>query len=342
MSLTVGLLYNLGKYDPLEEGEPPDARAELDSEETVLAIGEAIRSAGHSVVYIEAKPTALEVLRQVPIDIAFNIAEGLRGNSRESQIPAVLEMLGIPYTGSNILTLAICLDKPTTKKILAQAGIPTPKFAVVHPGQLWNPGDIPAPYFVKPACEGSSIGIGPQSLCPDVAAARAQIEYIHAAYRQPALVEEFIDGREFTVGILGNQDYCFLPIREISFDHCPPEHGSIYSYQYKQEWDKEEYFPCPANLTDWEAARIKEVALAAYRELNCYDVGRVDVRLGRDGIPYVLEVNPLPGLAPGYSDLPQAASVAGFTYNQLVLTILGNAVERYGLQAALMRGARTA
>lgn len=331
MGLTVGLLYNLGKCDPPEEGEPPDIHAELDGETTIVGIAEALRWGGHEVVFIEGDEDAWDALRRTHIDIAFNICEGLRGASRESHIPAMLEMLGIPYTGSNVLTLALALDKAMAKRVFQQANIPTPRFAAFSPGEEVSSRGLRFPLFVKPACEGSSMGVSPASLVRDEAELVRQVNYITRSYKQPALVEEFLAGREFTVGIIGNDQLELLPIREIRFDHCPAEHGPIYSYQYKTEWDKEEYFPCPADVSPELAARIRAVAVAAFRALGCRDIGRVDIRLDADDAPNVIEVNPLPGLAPGFSDLPQAATAAGITYNELINRILDAAIQRCGL-----------
>ena len=328
---TVGLLYNLGKYDPPEEGEPPDIHAELDGEGTVMAIAEALRWGGHEVVFIEGNEDAYQKLREAKMDIAFNICEGHRGESRESQIPAILEMLGIPYTGSGVLTLALSLDKPMAKKVFAYHGVPTPRFRVFDTGDEITSEGLRFPLFVKPAHEGSSMGVSPSSVVRDETELRQQVDYVRRFYRQAALVEEFLDGREFTVGILGNRDPYVFPIREIKFNKVPAEHGCVYSRQFKVEWDDEEYYACPAPVTDEEAAAIRDVALRAYKALNCYDVGRVDVRFDRDGVPNVLEINPLPGLTPGFSDLCKVAEAAGMSYEYLVCAILDTALERYGL-----------
>ena len=329
MSLTVGLMYNLGKNDPPEEGEPPDVHAELDGEGTVLAVAEALGWAGHEVVMIEGNGSALDRLRETRIDIAFNMCEGLKGECRESQIPALLEMLGIPYTGSNALTLALSLDKPMAKKIFTYHGVSTPKFLSLPVGAEVTPGDLRFPLFVKPAREGSSIGVSPKSLCRNLPEFRDQVHEIHKWYRQEALVEEFISGREFTVGILGNHDHYVFPIMEINFEHCPTEHGQIYSYQFKKEWDADQYYLCPAPVSPQLAELLSCTALAAFKSLNCHDVGRVDIRLAEDGTPHVLEINPLPGLTPEFSDLPRVAAAAGMSYNELVNGILDAALERY-------------
>lgn len=331
MALTIGLLFNLGKGDPPEEGEPPDAHAELDAEHTIAAVAGALRWAGHQVVLIEGDQRVGEKLKEQPLDIAFNMCEGIRGESRESQVPALLEMLGIPYTGSSVLSLAVSLDKPTAKKLLAYHGVPTPRFRVVPPGRRADLRGLRFPLFVKPAHEGSSMGITPDSVCRDRASLDEQVGRVHRLYRQDALVEEFIDGREFTVGVIGNVDPLVLPIMEINFQLCPPEHGSVYSYQFKTEWDADDYYLCPAPVSDELAARLRRTALDAYRALECRDLGRVDIRLGRDGTPQVLEVNPLPGLTPAFSDLPRAAQAAGICYEELVNLILEAALTRYGL-----------
>ncbi|MGE5591785.1 MAG: D-alanine--D-alanine ligase family protein, partial [Bacillota bacterium] len=223
MALTVGLLYNLGKGEPPEDGDPPDAHAELDGEHTVAAVAEALRWAGHHVVPIEASSSVWEKLQAQPLDIAFNMTEGVGGGSRESQVPAILEMLGIPYTGSNVLTLAVSLDKPTSKKLFAYHGVPTPRFRVVPPGGRTDLRGLRFPLFVKPAHEGSSMGISPESVCRDRRSLDDQVAHVHRYYRQEALVEEFLEGREFTVGLVGNEEPLVFPIMEINFDLCPPE-----------------------------------------------------------------------------------------------------------------------
>ena len=327
----VGLVFNLKKDLVADEDDPPDAQAELDGETTVLAIAQSLRRAGHEVILIDGDERAWEKLSHKNIDIVFNISEGLRGESRESQIPALLEMLGIPYTGSGVLTLAVTLDKPTTKKILAYHGLPTPRFVVVPPGQEPDDTGLRYPLFVKPAHEGSSMGVSPSSKVTNAAELKREVEKIHQLYRQEALVEEYLPGREFTVGILGNESPTIFPIMEINFSQCPPEHNNVYSRQFKVEWDDERFFLCPAPLTLAEEEKIKDLALKAFRVLGCRDVARIDLRLDQEGNPYVLEINPLPGLAPGYSDLPRAAAVAGVSFDELVQGILDHALDRYGL-----------
>lgn len=330
MALTVGLMYNLGKNDPPAEGEPPDANAEFDSETTVVAIAGAIAAAGHSVVRIEGDEDAYGHLRRIRPDIVFNICEGRRGGSRESQIPAILEMLGIPYTGSGILPMAVSLDKAAAKKMFQYHGVSTPAFRAFAPGDPVEWTGLRFPLFVKPANEGSSMGIAPQSKVNTPVELTERVLYIHQAYRQTALVEEFIDGREFTVGMVGNGQMTIFPIMEILFDQVPSEHGNIYSYHFKQKWGEDwSYYRCPAALDEPMESAIKQAAVGAVRALGVCDVARVDLRLGPDGVPYVLEVNPLPGLSPGYSDMVRQAERGGWSYNDLVQGILQTALARY-------------
>lgn len=331
MGLDVALMFNLGKYDPPQEGEPPDANAELDSERTVMAVAEALRAGGHRVTLIEGNLEAYPALRRSRTDMVFNICEGVQGESRESQVPAMLEMLGIPYTGSGPLALALSLDKPTAKKVFAYHGVASPRFRSFEPGEAVDTAGLRFPLFVKPAREGSSMGISPQSRVENPAELVERVHYIHRLYHQAALVEEFLVGREFTVGLVGNHDLTVFPVMEINYDPVPEYNGRIYDYQFKQEWDDWRFFHCPAPISRELEAQLKETAVAAWRSLGCVDVGRVDLRLDADGVPNALEVNPLPGLSPGYSDLCRLADIEGMGYTALVNRIINAAIERYGL-----------
>jgi D-alanine-D-alanine ligase len=323
----VGVMYNL-KGAPPEEGEPPDLGAESDSESTVAAVALALRAYGHEVQLIEGNDTAYLKLLSNRLDIVFNMCEGLRGESRESHIPSMLEMLGIPYTGSGVLTLALTLDKPLTKKVLAYHGIPTPKFRVFGSAGDINVEGLEFPLFLKPAHEGSSMGVSSNSLCRDVGEVTAEAPKLIALYRQPVLVEEYLPGREFTVGILGNRNPIIFPIMEINFDAIPPDHARVYSRQFKTDWSDEVYYMCPAPVSPELEAQLKDTALSTYRALDCRDLARVDLRLDRNGVPNVMEVNPLPGLAPGFSDYPRIAEKGGWSYTDLVNGILECALRR--------------
>jgi D-alanine-D-alanine ligase len=323
----VGVMYNL-KGAPPEEGEPPDLGAELDSESTVAAVALALRANGHEVQMIEGNDTAYLKLLSNRLDIVFNMCEGLRGESRESHIPSMLEMLGIPYTGSGVLTLALTLDKPLTKKVLAYHGIPTPGFRVFASADEIDVSGLEFPLFVKPAHEGSSMGVSSNSYCRDIHELTREIGRLLTLYRQPVLVEEFLPGREFTVGILGNRNPVIFPVMEINFDAIPDDHARVYSRQFKTDWSDEVYYMCPAPVTADLEASLKDTALRTYRALDCRDLARVDLRLDRNGVPNVMEVNPLPGLAPGFSDYPRIAEKGGWSYTDLVNGILECALRR--------------
>ncbi|MEM1570496.1 MAG: ATP-grasp domain-containing protein [Candidatus Bathyarchaeia archaeon] len=337
MVLRVGLTYNLRREAP--PGLPEDFYAEFDEETTVSAIAEALERGGCDVTRIEADEEAYIKLKTLKPDIVFNIAEGLRGESRESHIPTMLEMLNIPYTGSGPSTLAIALNKALTNRILKASGIPSTNFQVFEKANDKLRKNLKFPLIVKPLAEGSSKGIRNDSLVKDEVSLRKKVSWIMEMYKQPALVEEFLPGREFTVGLIGNENPVVLPIVEILVDKLPNGANPIYSYEAKWVWDTPskplDIFQCPANISKGLEEKIKHIAVKTFKVLNCRDVCRIDMRLDENGIPHVLEVNPLPGLIPdprAHSCLPEAARAAGFTYDQLICTILWQALKRYNMQ----------
>ncbi|MEM2110602.1 MAG: ATP-grasp domain-containing protein [Candidatus Bathyarchaeia archaeon] len=339
MNLRVGLTYNLKGQPRIDEGLPEDFDAEFDDEETVDAIAEALEIGGCHVIKIEADEEAYNKLRKSKLDIVFNIAEGIRGESRESHIPAILEMLGIPYTGSGPLTLAVALDKALTHQVLSVNGVPSPSFQVFTEADGKIDKDIMFPLVVKPLAEGSSKGIRNSSLVKDEQSLRKQAKWVIETYKQPAIAEEFLPGREFTVGLIGNGEPQVLPIVEILLDKLPREASPLYSYEAKWVWDVPEkplnIFHCPAKISNELENEIKNIAIKAFKVLNCRDLCRMDIRLDKNNKPRVLEVNPLPGLIPdpdAHSCLPEAARAAGFTYEQLICTILWQALKRYDMQ----------
>jgi D-alanine-D-alanine ligase len=316
-----------------------DTYAEWDTEETILAVKTALELK-HEVTLIEANEESYLKLLCARPDIVFNIAEGFRGPSREAQIPAMLEMLGIPYTGSDPITLGICLDKSRAKEILAYYRIPTPPFAVIDSiDQLSNFDDF-LPCIVKPLHEGSSKGIFNSSVVHTNEQLRRQAGRVFFEYEEPAIVEKFLSGREFTIGILGNgSDLQVLPIVEIRFDSLPDGVNHIYSYEAKWIWDSLDnpldVHECPAKIPAKLQREIETICRDTYRVLRCRDWCRIDIRLDEDGRPYVLEVNPLPGILPNpneHSCFPQAARAAGMDYLTMVNTVLEAGIKRYGLQ----------
>jgi len=339
MTLKVGLTYNLKRQVRPDEGLPEDFYIEFDDEETVAAIADALKKGGCRVTKIEADEKAYGKLRRLKPDIVFNIAEGLRGESRESHIPVLLEMLGIPYTGSGPLTLAIALDKALTHRLLSMNGVPSPDFQVFKKADQKLAKKCRFPLVVKPLAEGSSKGVRSSSLVRDMESLRKQVSWVIDTYSQPAIVESFLPGREFTVGLVGNSEPTVFPIVEILLDQLPKGASPLYSYEAKWIWDVPErpldIFRCPADASPELGKEIRRIAAKTFKVLNCRDLCRIDMRLDEKGVPHVLEVNPLPGLIPdpdAHSCLPEAASVAGFSYDELVCTVLWQALKRYNMQ----------
>src|SRR6266513_6053212 len=317
-----------------------DEFAEWDSPVTIAAVETALSKLG-KVVRLEATEEFPERLRTIRPDIVFNIAEGFHGVNRESHVPAICEFFGIPYSGSDPFTLTLCLDKAKTKETLAIHGIPTPRFAVVeHVGDLQErTADLKLPLFIKPVHEGSSKGITDGNLCWDRDHLLRQTKFLLENYRQPVLVEEYLPGKEFTCGVLGNGDEAtVLPIVGMNFESLPKGALPIYSYDAKFVWDGPEspidIFQCPARITSELHASIERVTLDAFRVLGCRDWARIDVRLDAAGNPNVLEVNPLPGILPDPADnscLPKAARAAGIGYEELIQSCLKYAAARQGV-----------
>ncbi|MBM4308919.1 MAG: ATP-grasp domain-containing protein, partial [Deltaproteobacteria bacterium] len=249
---------------------------------------------------------------------------------RESHIPALLEFLNIPYTGSDPLTLALTLDKSMAKKVVQSEAIPTPGFKKVERMEDLNGLNLRYPLFVKLCYEGSSKGVRLDSKISNPATLGERVKWLLETYGTPVLVEEFVSGPEFTVGVLGNSDPIVLGVMQIEIKGSSPDEA-IYSLEVKREWEEKVCYHCPPPIPGDLLKRIEEVALRAYRALDCRDVSRVDIRVGRDGVPYFLEVNPLPGLSPVYGDLPIMARRMGWEYSRLIRTIFHHALERYGL-----------
>lgn len=315
-----------------------DAFAEWDTIETIHAVRDAL-SLRHTVTLIEANDDSFVSLRTMKPDIVFNIAEGRYGASREAQIPAILDMLNIPYTGSDPLTLGICLDKSRAKEILSYYGIPTPRFTVISSLSELQTLNFPVPAMVKPLFEGSSKGIFDSSLVHTDADLKKQVQNVIEQYEEPALVEEFLPGREFTVAMLGNgNDVKVLPIVEIKFDSLPDGVNPIYSYEAKWIWDQSsnplEIFECPAKIDEKLQFEIDEICKKTYNTLRCKDWSRIDVRLDKNSKPGIIEINPLPGILPKIEDnscYPKAARMAGLNYQEMLNAVLDAACKRYEL-----------
>ncbi len=319
--IRVGFTYNV------KRSHDGDDEAEWDPPETIIAIANALARQGHIVVHLEATPDLPRVLAEADVDLIFNIAEGVEGRNREAQVPALCELLGIPYTGSDSATLAIALDKALGKKVLMQHDILTPKFQLMESARERLSSDMKFPLIVKPNAEGSSKGIDSTNVVDNEEDLRTAVKLCVEKYRQPALVEEYIAGREFTVGLLGDKRPRVLPPMEICFK-ATDNNRPVYDYGVKQEWEKHVYYECPAKLTESELKAMEKIARATFWALDCRDVARVDMRMDAEGRIYVLEVNPLPGLTPDYSDLVLIAKAIGMEYDTLIAEIMVGGLRR--------------
>lgn len=315
-----------------------DEYAEWDTWETIHAVRDVLMEY-HDVHLIEANKDSFEKLRMLNPDLVFNIAEGMHGISREAQIPAILDMLRIPYTGSDPLTLATSLDKARTKEILSYHKIPTAGFKVVRTLNELDSLSFYYPLFVKPNGEGSSKGIFNSSLVNSPDELRIAVSKIINDYGQPALVEEYLNGREFTVALLGNgESLRVLPIVEINFAGLPEHLAPVYSFEAKWIFDTNDnpldIFTCPAKIDSELQNKIESICKKTYSVLNCKDWARIDVRLDANGTPNIIEINPLPGILPKPEDnscFPKAARAAGLTYSDLINSVAYYGAQRYGL-----------
>jgi len=336
--LRAGITFNLKKNI---HSEIPDAEAEFDDMDTIRALQTALETAGYAVTLYEATEELPVRISQNRPDIVFNIAEGRKGRGREAQVPAILNFLDIPFTGSDETTLCVAMDKALTKRLVASCGVDTPNYELIRSGasmpdigSLPDTGSFPDtglawPVIVKPNSEGSSKGINDFSVVNDSAALRRVLTEKMGVYREDILVEEYISGREFTVGILGNGDNLrVFPPMEILFND--KAHG-IYSREVKKNFRHYVTYECPANIGAGTMREIESMAETVYRALECRDFGRIDFRLSPQGRPYFIEINPLPGLAPGYSDFPMIAEFCGMDYAALIRNIMDIALTRYGL-----------
>lgn len=330
MRLRVGVTYNLKKDFAHSENQPVDSLEEFDAEETIDAMKAVLEGEGHEVIKLGGGPGLIDRLKQTALDIVFNIAEGFQGRNREAHIPALLEFMNIPYTGSDPLTLSVTLDKSMAKRIVMSEAIPTPRFRKVRGLEDLHRLDLSYPLFVKLCDEGSSKGVRLNSRVGDRNALEERVGWLLKTYGPPVLVEEFVSGPEFTVGVLGNAHPEVLGVMQVEIKGVPLDQA-IYSLEIKREWEKRVVYHCPARIDQALLQQIEEVAVRAYQVLDCRDVSRVDIRVGKDGIPYFLEINPLPGLSPVYGDLPIMARGMGWTYERLVKTIFHHALSRYGL-----------
>lgn len=335
--LRVGFTFNVKRVTPIEGVE--ESEAEYDSPKTIAAIREAIESFGHEVIELEATPELPTRLVAAAPDVVFNMAEGVLGRNRESQVPALLELLGIPYTGSDPAALAMALDKELAKRLVADVGVATPPWFLAHSARERVPKGFPFPAIVKPVTEGSSKGVVPKSVVENEAEARAVARELIERYKQPALVEAYLPGREFTVGLLGERTPRVLPPMEIVFLDKRNKRP-VYAFEHKQDWSKELRYDTPAKVDARLGRELARAAVACFHALGCRDVARVDLRLDAEGRVNFVELNPLPGLSPGWSDLCLIAASANLDYRALIGRILAPAIRRFRAAASRASAAR--
>lgn len=325
--MKIALTYDL-RSEYLALGWSEEDAAEFDSERTIAAIETSLRELGHETVRVGRCVTLAKRLAEGERwDLVFNLCEGVAGRGREAQVPALLECFDIPYTFCDPLTACLTLDKGMAKRVVRDAGLPTADFLVVE--QL---GDLQAlrmnfPLFAKPIAEGTGKGVDEHSICRDRAALESTCRSLLERYRQPALIEEFLPGREATVGIVGTgAEARVLGVLETRV--IDPTRASVYSYENKEHWEGRVALSLvePGPFRD-EAARV---ALECYRVLGCRDASRLDVRTDARGRVNFIEANPLAGMNPGHSDLPILNEMAGHSYRELVAAIVQSAAQRVG------------
>lgn len=328
----IGITYDL-RSQYLAEGYGEEETAEFDHEDTIAAIDGALRSHGHTTDRIgNARQLAARLVAGDRWDLVFNIAEGLRGVGREAQVPALLDIYGVPYTFSDPLVMSLTLHKGLTKRVVRDAGVPTADFVVVETLADLD-GFRPAPpYFVKPVAEGTGKGITGRSHVTrreDLAPLCAELL---ETFAQPVLVERFLPGREFTIGILGT-GAAAETIGTMEVLLLATAHGGVYSYETKEDWEGRVAYELRRPADDPVVAEAERVALAAWRVLRCRDGGRLDIRCDESGAPQFIEVNPLAGLRPGHSDLVFLCDKAGLAYRDLIDRIVRSAAARVGIRS---------
>jgi D-alanine-D-alanine ligase and related ATP-grasp enzymes len=321
------MTYDL-REDYLVQGYGEEETAEFDAPETIAAIESVLKARGFTPERIgDIRKLAARLVAGERWDLVFNIAEGLHGIGREAQVPALLDAYSLLYTFSDPLTLALTLDKAMAKRVIRDHGIPTAPFAVVETEADLGHVAVPFPLFVKPLAEGTGKGIGAQSYVASRTELAQVCTALLARFRQPVLVEAYLPGREFTVGITGNgENTCVIGVMEV----CLHAHAETWGYTYENKARFEDRVAYRL-VDDAEALEAAEVALAAWRALRCRDGGRVDLRSDASGKPHFLELNPLPGLHPAHSDLVILARLAGIDYDALLKRIIDAALLRHSL-----------
>lgn len=322
--MLLGLTYDL-RSEYLAAGYTEEETAEFDRPDTIEAIEGALRELGHATDRIGNAPQLVQRLAAGDRwDLVFNIAEGLRGVAREAQVPALLDVYEIPYTFSDPLVMALTLHKGLTKRVVASAGIPTPPFAEVPDAAAVGDVHLPLPLFAKPVAEGTGKGVDARSVVRNAADLADVCERLLERFRQPVLLEAFLPGREFTVGVVGTGPAAQV-LGTLEVVLRPTAEADVYSYENKERCEDLVEYRLGSAGADPMVREAERVALAAWRVLGCRDGGRVDLRADASGQPHFLEVNPLAGLHPEHSDLPILATALGMPYVDLIGRIVESA-----------------
>lgn len=323
--MRIGFVFDL-REEYLAAGYPEEQAAEFDTAETIEQIASAIERDGHEVTCVgNGRALAAALVAGQRWDLIVSIAEGLKGRNREGQVPSLCELFDQPYAFSDALTLSATLDKGIAKRLVRDAGVPTAPFAVLQSAAEARSVDLGWPAFVKPIAEGTGKGCGPDSKVANAKALEASAAKLIAAFHQPVIVEPYLPGREFTVGLIGTgAEAEIIGVMEVHF--LKRGEDETYGFGMKHDWEGKVDYSMPA---DKVVKRAGEVALAAYRALECRDIGRVDLRCNAREEPLFLEVNPLPGLKPDYGDYPILAKNAGVPYDTLIHRILKSAASRW-------------
>ena len=327
--MKIGLTFNLKE----DLGCDNEFHEEFDSEETIEAISKVFKDLGHQVVRLGASIKTVDLIKKNKIDFVFNIAEGYNGRSRESQIPSLLEMLKIPYSGSDPVTLGLALDKVLAKKIMKAGGIPTPKYNVIDNLEEVKVSDLGLKYplITKPAWEGSSKGIYNDSKVENFHELERSLIFLFDKYpNHPLVIEEYIKGKEITVGVIGNNNPSILGMMEIGLKN-DFSYDFFYSLEIKRDWERLVGYKVPPDIEDSVKDKLSMYSLLTFREFGCRDIARVDFRISEENEIFVLEINPLPGLSPKYSDLVIMTSKLGISYKDLIENIFFCALSRYRL-----------
>lgn len=329
----VAFCYNM---HPTDENLKNDERfAEFDSKETIDTVTNSLKELGFQVFNVEYNIDFVENLKKIKPDLVFNIVEGWQGEDREAQAPAIYEFLGLRYTGSAPMGQMLALDKIMAKRVMEHCGVKTAPFQVFN-----EPIDndikitVPLPAIVKPAHEGSSIGIHNDAVVKTKEQLIKQVNYVISKFKQEALVEKFIKGREFNQAIIGNKNPIQFPIVEIDYSGLPPNVEKFSSFEVKTVLDDPKSTICPAKLTKEQENKICKATLGAYRACKILDYCRIDLRMDENNEVYILEINSIPGIAPGLEEnnsMPKACRVFGWTYTQMIEAIVNAALERYGI-----------